>query len=233
MESSPPCFQVVSPQAAARDVVAHAILAPGVDDRVVDRDTVQQRVPEAASRRRREHLQPLRLPQHQHESGPKKRHRDMDLPWTDIRCFQESCPHDDQATTTDRCVRWRLPYGVLRQCSPTSASILPGLHVRTAGKAVASVQRQLVEGGHCSPFRHQLVLHHRWSLLRVGTCCQIPRESEIGWYRGNDDPRRGGSSGNGERYGRWYGECGAIYQTLWIALYRRLRHWKLFVSGKD
>lgn len=71
---------MVSPQAAARDVVAHAILAPGVDDRVVGRDTVEQRVPEAASRRRREHLQPLRLPQHQHESGPKERHRDMDIP---------------------------------------------------------------------------------------------------------------------------------------------------------
>lgn len=108
------CFQVVSPQAAARDVVTHAILAPGVDDRVAGWCTAQQRVAEAASRRRRQHLQPLRLPQHQHESGPQKRHRHLDLPRTDPRCFQESNPHNDQTTPTGSGVRWRLSYGVLR-----------------------------------------------------------------------------------------------------------------------
>ena len=103
--NSASCVQVLPPQAAARDVVGNEILGAGVDARVAGGRRVERRVAEAATGWRREHLQPVRLPEHQHAGGAQERHRDLDIPGADPGRFQEPYLRGEQATPADRGVR--------------------------------------------------------------------------------------------------------------------------------
>lgn len=96
-------------------MVTHAALPPCIDARIADR----RQVATSATRRRRERLQPLRLPEHQHASGAAQRHGDLDIPRAHPRRLQEFHAVTTQATArrqNQHChLRRRLPHGVLRQ----------------------------------------------------------------------------------------------------------------------